>query len=158
MVGLFKVVIITVLALPWMAAAFFGISFVHQLGADTTAADAQSHNEDAMRNALDRVNQLEAELATAQDLNASLEASLTAAGSNAGTHGLGAGTATGSSTTVVSSGNGRTHPRDPEAEKLALEVIVGNWGNGHTRILKLQEAGHDDRAVQALVNEIIWNK
>jgi hypothetical protein len=43
-------------------------------------------------------------------------------------------------------------------ETLAREVIAGKWGNGPTRVQRLTEAGHDARAVQAVVNQILSGK
>lgn len=53
-----------------------------------------------------------------------------------------------------------TEPQETEAttktiEELAYEVIRGLWGNGEERKRLLTEAGHDCKAVQQRVNEIM---
>jgi len=40
-------------------------------------------------------------------------------------------------------------------DDLAREVIRGNWGNGAERVRRLTAAGHDSRAVQNRVNELL---
>ena len=40
-------------------------------------------------------------------------------------------------------------------DKIAREVIAGKWGNGPTRVQRLNAAGHNARAVQSRVNEIL---
>ena len=42
-----------------------------------------------------------------------------------------------------------------EFEKLAKEVIQGNWGNGAARKKALAEAGHDYEAIQMVVNHML---
>lgn len=42
-----------------------------------------------------------------------------------------------------------------EFEKLAKEVIRGNWGNGAARKKALAEAGHDYEAIQMVVNHML---
>lgn len=42
---------------------------------------------------------------------------------------------------------------------IALEVIDGKWGNGDKRIIALQNAGYNDKTIQAYVNAILkWCK
>ena len=41
------------------------------------------------------------------------------------------------------------------ADRLALEVIRGDWGNGSARRDRLRSAGHDYEAVQSLVNRML---
>jgi hypothetical protein len=41
---------------------------------------------------------------------------------------------------------------------IAREVISGKWGSGATRTKKLTAAGHDAKAVQAMVNKILSGK
>ena len=43
----------------------------------------------------------------------------------------------------------------PDYTELALEVINGDWGNGYIRKQRLREAGHDAKAVQEVVNDIL---
>lgn len=43
------------------------------------------------------------------------------------------------------------------AEKIALEVLDGKWGNGMTRRIRLMAAGYDYNAVQAAVNNFLKN-
>lgn len=43
-------------------------------------------------------------------------------------------------------------------ETLAREVIAGKWGNGPTRVQRLAASGHDAKAVQAMVNQILSGK
>lgn len=59
-------------------------------------------------------------------------------------------------------GTGGEMPLDPQPltqqddiEKLAWEVIKGLWDNGKERKRLLTEAGHDCKAVQQRVNEIL---
>jgi hypothetical protein len=40
-------------------------------------------------------------------------------------------------------------------DRIAREVIAGKWGNGPTRVQRLNAAGHNARAVQSRVNEIL---
>jgi hypothetical protein len=40
-------------------------------------------------------------------------------------------------------------------DKIAREVIAGNWGNGPTRVAALKKAGYDASAVQNRVNQIL---
>lgn len=51
-----------------------------------------------------------------------------------------------------------TTPAQSSVESVAREVIAGKWGNGPTRIQKLSAAGHDPKAVQAMVNQIVSGK
>jgi hypothetical protein len=43
-------------------------------------------------------------------------------------------------------------------ETIAREVIAGKWGNGPTRTKRLDAAGHNAKAVQAMVNQILSGK
>jgi hypothetical protein len=43
-------------------------------------------------------------------------------------------------------------------DALAREVLAGQWGTGPTRVSRLGAAGHDARAVQARVNQILSGK
>lgn len=43
-------------------------------------------------------------------------------------------------------------------DKIAREVIAGNWGNGPSRTAALKKAGYDPRAVQNRVNQILSGK
>jgi hypothetical protein len=43
-------------------------------------------------------------------------------------------------------------------EVIAREVIAGKWGNGPTRTKRLTDAGHNAKAVQAMVNQILSGK
>jgi hypothetical protein len=43
-------------------------------------------------------------------------------------------------------------------ETIAREVIAGKWGNGPTRTKRLAAAGHNAKAVQAMVNQILSGK
>jgi murein L,D-transpeptidase YcbB/YkuD len=43
-------------------------------------------------------------------------------------------------------------------ETTAREVIAGKWGNGPTRTKRLAAAGHNAKAVQAMVNQILSGK
>jgi hypothetical protein len=49
-------------------------------------------------------------------------------------------------------------PVASSVKNVAREVIAGNWGNGATRTKKLTAAGHDAKAVQAMVNKILSGK
>jgi hypothetical protein len=49
-------------------------------------------------------------------------------------------------------------PVQSSVETLAREVIAGKWGNGPTRIQRLTASGHDPKAVQAMVNQILSGK
>lgn len=40
-------------------------------------------------------------------------------------------------------------------EEVALEVIKGLWGDGDYRKLKLETAGYDYEAIQAIVNKML---
>lgn len=44
---------------------------------------------------------------------------------------------------------------DETLDKLANEVIAGKWGNGATRVQRLEAAGYDYQQVQARVNDIL---
>jgi hypothetical protein len=48
-------------------------------------------------------------------------------------------------------------PQKPltDIDKIAREVIRGNWGNGQDRVRRLTAAGHDAAAVQARVNQLL---
>lgn len=48
-------------------------------------------------------------------------------------------------------------PTDKDYEKIAREVIDGQWGNGKVRKDRLTEAGYDYKTIQTLVNRIITN-
>ena len=48
-------------------------------------------------------------------------------------------------------------PTDKDYERIAREVIDGQWGNGKVRKDRLTEAGYDYKTVQTLVNRIITN-
>lgn len=48
-------------------------------------------------------------------------------------------------------------PTDKDYEKIAREVIDGQWGNGKVRKDRLTEAGYDYKTVQTIVNRIITN-
>lgn len=45
--------------------------------------------------------------------------------------------------------------RDDDIETIAAEVIQGDWGNGEERKERLEQAGYDYDAVQAMVNELM---
>jgi hypothetical protein len=49
-------------------------------------------------------------------------------------------------------------PAPSSAEAIAREVIAGKWGNGPTRTKRLNDAGHNAKAVQAMVNQILSGK
>jgi hypothetical protein len=49
-------------------------------------------------------------------------------------------------------------PAVSSVEAIAREVIAGKWGNGPTRTKKLADAGHNAKAVQAMVNQILSGK
>jgi N-acetylmuramoyl-L-alanine amidase len=51
-----------------------------------------------------------------------------------------------------------TTPSKPTVSAIAREVIAGKWGNGPTRVQRLTAAGHDPKAVQAAVNQILSGK
>lgn len=42
----------------------------------------------------------------------------------------------------------------PSVETIAREVIAGHWGRGHVRDKRLEDAGHDVKAVKAEVARI----
>ncbi len=44
---------------------------------------------------------------------------------------------------------------DATLDKIAQEVIAGKWGNGATRVKRLEAAGYDYQQVQARVNDIL---
>ena len=46
-------------------------------------------------------------------------------------------------------------PAKKSVDELAQEVIVGKWGNGRDRKLRMTAAGYDYKAVQKRVNEIL---
>ena len=48
-----------------------------------------------------------------------------------------------------------TNAKLEEFEKIAKEVIQGNWGNGEARKRALAEAGHDYEAIQSVVNHML---
>ena len=45
--------------------------------------------------------------------------------------------------------------RDEDIERIAAEVIQGDWGNGEERRERLEQAGYDYNVVQARVNEML---
>ena len=49
-------------------------------------------------------------------------------------------------------------PTDTDYEKIAREVINGQWGNGKVRKDRLTEAGYDYKTIQAIVNRIIASR
>ena len=49
-------------------------------------------------------------------------------------------------------------PAAPSLDQIAREVIAGKWGNGPTRTQKLTAAGHNAKAVQSMVNQILSGK
>jgi hypothetical protein len=49
-------------------------------------------------------------------------------------------------------------PAASSVKEIAREVIAGKWGNGPTRTKRLTAAGHDVKAVQAMVNNILSGK
>ena len=49
-------------------------------------------------------------------------------------------------------------PAVSSIEAIAREVIAGKWGNGPTRTKRLNDAGHNAKAVQAMVNQILSGK
>lgn len=57
------------------------------------------------------------------------------------------------SASVSSGGSGEVS--DAELEKIAMQVIRGDWGNGPERFEKLDAAGYDSGKVQAMVNKIL---
>lgn len=48
------------------------------------------------------------------------------------------------------------HPAKKSNDELANEVINGAWGNGEERKHRLQAAGYDFNAIQAIVNSKLW--
>jgi hypothetical protein len=49
-------------------------------------------------------------------------------------------------------------PAASSVEAVAREVIAGKWSTGPTRIKRLTDAGHNAKAVQAMVNQILSGK
>jgi N-acetylmuramoyl-L-alanine amidase CwlA len=46
-------------------------------------------------------------------------------------------------------------PKRKTVEELAQEVLQGKWGNGNDRRIRLTQAGHNYKAVQAEVNKLV---
>jgi hypothetical protein len=49
-------------------------------------------------------------------------------------------------------------PSGASVDTIARQVLAGQWGTGATRVSRLGAAGHDARAVQARVNQILSGK
>ncbi len=56
---------------------------------------------------------------------------------------------------ILESASAKKPTPSKSIDKLAQEVIIGNWGNGSARREALEKAGYDYEAVQARVNEIL---
>ena len=48
-------------------------------------------------------------------------------------------------------------PAKKSNEEIAREVIEGKWGNGEERKKRLEDAGYDYRAIQDIVNSIVYD-
>lgn len=40
-------------------------------------------------------------------------------------------------------------------QQIAIEVLLGKWGNGYSRFQALTDAGYDASAIQSIVNSLV---
>lgn len=156
----FKVLIISILVLPWIVAGLVGLSFYGSAANYNQEIRSYQQNvsllqseKEAVQSQLDDTNEQLTEVTEERD---ALQRSVLEPRPDAGSTGvMGAATTTTvqdeSEETTVSA------PAGEQLEELSLQVIRGNWGNGLTRVLKLQEAGYNHSRIQQRVNEIIWD-
>ena len=162
----FKVVIVSVLTVPWIVAGAVALSFYfsslnysqeiasYQQSAQLLQSEketVQSELDDANRQLVEVVEEKETLQRSVLELENSSDATNGASSEAGSIHGV---TTTHDQEDAVEK-DGKI-PLGEQLEELALQVIRGNWGNGLTRVRKLQNEGYSHSIIQQRVNEIIW--
>jgi len=163
LVNFFKVLIVTVLALPWVIALAVGLNFL--IAAQDFSEDQQSYQQRIMQLS-DEQEVLKRDYAAASERLVELseenqalqrtvrEAEITQQKLENGEIGImGASTSGGSRSSAH-----LNVPSGEQLEELAGQVIFGTWGNCEPRITSLRDAGYDHTVIQQRVNEIIWGR
>ena len=160
----------SVLTVPWVAVAMVGIfshlSYVsHNQEITSYQREITSYQQDTqelqaaketLQYELDNTNRQLIEVTEEKEAlqRSVLELETIAAAAN-GELGNGANIPTANQSTIESVSG--VVPSREELEDLALQVIRGNWGNGPTRVIKLQNEGYNHSIIQQRVNEMIWD-
>ena len=167
LVTFFKVVIVSVLTVPWVVAGLVGLFFYFSAlnytqeisNYQQNAQQFQSEKE-AIQSQLDDTNRQLVEVVEEKEVLQrsvlELESSSDATNETSSEAGIAHET-----TATNDQGNSEEKnseiPLGEQLEELALQVIRGNWGNGLTRVRKLQNEGYNHSIIQQRVNEIIWD-
>ena len=158
LVTFFKFVIVAVLVLPWLVAAAIGFFFLQS--SSRFNQEVAHYRSDAASLTVDN-DELQASLDSTQQQLASAEYELTSVIEENEVLQQTALQQTQGGIMTMGNGNRQanlTSPTGGQLEDLALDVIVGNWGNGRIRVERLQDAGYNHSTIQQRVNEIIWGK
>jgi len=155
LVNFFKVLIVSVLTLPWVAAGLTALALYN-----TTAQSNQEIREQQDRielMATEREDMLEDLSSTGQELDALRQAKELLQQEIYELERNPSATATRSTGIMGAAGaEEKISPSNEQLEELARQVIMGNWGNGRIRVDGLENAGYNFRTIQQRVNEIIW--
>jgi len=172
LVAFFKVVIVSVLTVPWVVVAMVGIfSYVSSINYNQEITSYQreitNYQQDtqelqsakeALQYELDDANR---QLIEVTEEKEALQRSVLEFENIAAANGESKNGASIPKTNQDNGSNaeniGGTVPTGEQLEGLALQVIRGNWGNGLTRVINLQNEGYNHSIIQQRVNEIIWN-
>ena len=154
LVNLFKVLIVSVLTLPWVVAGLIAVALY--------SSNTQFSQE--LREQQDRIELITTERddilndlsATAQELEAIKQAKELLRQELYELEGRYASPDARSAGVMGATSEGGIRPTGTQLEELARQVIVGNWGNGRIRVDGLENAGYNFRTIQKRVNEIIW--
>ena len=172
LVAFFKVVIVSVLTVPWVVVAMVGIfsyvsSINHSQEITSYQRELTSYQQDtqelqsakeALQHELDDTNRQLIEVTEEKEAlqRSVLEFEYIAAANGESKNGAGIPKTNQDNGSNAENISGNV-PTGEQLEGLALQVIRGNWGNGLTRVINLQNEGYNHSIIQQRVNEIIWN-
>ena len=165
LVAFFKVVIVSVLTVPWIVVAMVGIfSYISSINHNQEITSYQRDTQElqsakeALQYELDDANR---QLIEVTEEKEALQRSVLEFENIAAADGESKNGASIPKTSQDNGSNGEiasgTVPTGEQLEGLALQVIRGNWGNGLTRVIKLQNEGYNHSIIQQRVNEIVWD-
>jgi len=166
LVAFFKVVIVSVLTVPWAVAGIVGLFFyfsalnyTQEIASYQQSAQLLQSEKETVQSELDDVNRQLVEVVEEKEVlqRSVLELENNSSGTNETSSEAGSihGVATAHDQDDAVEKDGEI-PLGEQLEELALQVIRGNWGNGLTRVRKLQNEGFNHSIIQQRVNEIIW--
>ena len=166
LVAFFKVVIVSVLVVPWIVAGLVGLFFyfsatnyTQEITSYRQSTQLLQSEKEAVQSALDDTNRQLVEAVEEKEVLQRSVLELESSSDNTSNGSAEAESVHGDTTTNVpvnpEQGSDEV-PLGEQLEELALQVIRGNWGNGLTRVKKLQNEGYNHSIIQQRVNEIIW--